>query len=129
MVARVLVVDDSAAFRRAAAELLMLRGFAVLPDGADRVMALDIVAMDGCPDGALVDVHLPGDDGLDVAAALRVVCPSVRVVLTSSDVDRVSDADLARCGASAFVAKDELALADLDALLGGAVGEQEASPA
>jgi CheY-like chemotaxis protein len=125
----VLVVDDSAAFRRAAAELLTLRGFVVLPDATDRAAALDIITRHGCPDGALVDVHLPGDDGLHVAAALRLVCPSARIVLTSSDVDRVSAADLARCGALAFVTKDELALADLRALLGGGVGEPEASPA
>jgi CheY-like chemotaxis protein len=129
MTACVLLVDDSAAFRRAAAELLTLRGFAVLPPAADRAAALHIVATQGCPDGALVDVHLPGDDGFNVAAALRLVCPSARIVLTSSDVDRVLDADLARCGALAFVAKDELALADLRALLGGEVGEQEPWPA
>jgi CheY-like chemotaxis protein len=125
----VLVVDDSAAFRGAAARLLTLQGLAVLPDAADREAALDIVATQGCPDGALVDVHLPRDDGLGVAAALRLVCPSARIVLTSSDVAGISDADLARCGASAFVAKDELALADLRALLGGGVGEQEPWPA
>jgi|tagenome__1003787_1003787.scaffolds.fasta_scaffold20758078_2 CheY-like chemotaxis protein len=123
----VLVVDDSAAFRRSAVRLLTLRGYAVLPPAVDRAAALDVVATHGCPHGALVDVHLPGDDGLAVAAALRRVCRSVRVVLTSSDVDRVSDADLARCGAVAFVVKDELAVVDLDALLGGEVGEQKAS--
>src|SRR5918911_1213290 len=101
MVARILVVDDSSAFRHAAAELLTLRGFAVLPDAADRAAALEIVATHGCPDGALVDVHLPGDDGLDVAAALHLACPSARIVLTSSEVDRVSGADLTQCGALA----------------------------
>jgi CheY-like chemotaxis protein len=125
----VLVVDDSAAFRRAAAELLTLRGFVALPGATDRAAALDIITRHGCPDGALVDVHLPGDDGLHVAAVLRLACPSARIVLTSSDVDRISATDLARCGALAFVAKDELALADLQALLGGEVGEQEVSPA
>ena len=83
----------------------------------------------GCPHGALVDVHLPADDGLYVAAALRLVRPSVRVVLTSSDFERVSNADLAGCGAVAFVAKDQLAVVDLGGLLGGDVGEQRAAPA
>jgi CheY-like chemotaxis protein len=124
----VLVVDDSAAFRRSAVGLLTLRGFAVLP-AADRAHALAIVTTDGCPDGALVDVHLPGDDGLDIAAALRMACPSIRIVVTSSEVDQVADADLARCGAVAFVAKDELAGADLDALLGSHAGGQEVRPA
>jgi CheY-like chemotaxis protein len=125
----VLVVDDSAAFRRAAAELLTLRGFVVLPGATDRAAALDIITRHGCPDGALVDVHLPGDDGLHVAAVLHLACPSARIVLTSSDVDRISATDLAQCGALAFVAKDELALTNLPALLGGEVGEEEVSPA
>jgi CheY-like chemotaxis protein len=125
MATRILVVDDSAAFRRAAGELLTLRGFAVLA-AADRAAAVDVVAAYGCPEGALVDVHLPGDDGVEVAAAVRLVCRSARIVLTSSDVDRVPDEDLARCGAVAFVPKDELAFADLQALLGDAVDRQEA---
>jgi CheY-like chemotaxis protein len=125
----VLVVDDSAPFRRSAVELLMLRGYAVLPPAADRAAALDIVATHGCPHGALVDVHLPADDGLDVAAALRLVCPSVRVVLTSSDLDWISNADLAGCGAVAFVAKDQLAVVDLGGLLSSEGGKQRAAPA
>jgi hypothetical protein len=48
--------------------------------------------------------------------------------LSSSDVDWISDADLARCGAVAFVAKDRLAVIDLDGLLDGEVGEPKASP-
>jgi CheY-like chemotaxis protein len=125
----VLVVDDSAPFRRSAVELLMLRGYAVLPPAADRAAALDIVATHGCPHGALVDVHLPAADGLDVAAALRLVCPSVRVVLTSSDLDWISNADLAGCGAVAFVAKDQLAVVDLGGLLSSEGGKQRAAPA
>jgi CheY-like chemotaxis protein len=125
----VLVVDDSAAFRRSAVRLLTLRGYAVLPAAADRGAALNLVITHGCPDGALVDVHLPDDDGLEVVAALRRVCRSVRVVLTSSDVDRVSDGELARCGAVAFVPKDQLVVADLDRFLFGQVGEQRASTA
>jgi CheY-like chemotaxis protein len=125
----VLVVDDSAPFRRSAVELLTLRGYAVLPPAADRAAALDILATQGCPHGALVDVHLPADDGLDVAAALRLVCPSVRVLLTSSDLDRISKADLAGCGAVGFVAKDQLAVVDLSGVLGGEVGEQRAASA
>jgi DNA-binding NarL/FixJ family response regulator len=118
MAVRVLVVDDSARFRRSAVHLLTLRGFTVLPGAADRQAALDVVATAGCPDGALVDVHLPGDDGRHVVAALRAACPSARIVLTSSDVDAVTACDVTRYGVEAFVAKDDLALADLTALFG-----------
>ncbi|MGZ4626613.1 MAG: response regulator [Kineosporiaceae bacterium] len=122
MCVRVLVVDDSAVFRRSAVHLLTLRGFTVLPAAADRLAAMDVVALVGCPDAALVDLQLPGDDGRDVAAVLRAACPSARIVLTSSNGDPLPAADVACCGATAFVAKDDLVLADLHALLGNTGG-------
>jgi DNA-binding NarL/FixJ family response regulator len=71
------------------------------------------------PDGALVDVNLPGLDGFAVAAALAARCPGIRTVLISSDVDSVVPAELAQCGALAFVPKTDLVNADLGALLAG----------
>jgi CheY-like chemotaxis protein len=127
MAVRILVVDDSAAFRGTAVELLTWRGYAVIPGAVDRTSALDVLARGGCPGGALIDVNLPGDDGLAVAEALRAACPSVRVVLTSSEVEEVTDADLLRCGAVAFVAKDRLVAADLGALFGDGVGDLDES--
>jgi CheY-like chemotaxis protein len=118
---RILVVDDSAAFRRTVQELLSARGltlFAAVGDGAAAIDAIDAVA-GGCPDAAFVDVNLPGPDGFAVAAALAARCPRIRTVLISSDVDSVSPAELARCGALAFVPKTGLVEADLGALLAG----------
>ena len=66
-----------------------------------------------CPDGVLLDVNLPDGDGFAVARALAAVCPAVRIVLTSADVEDVPAAQLARCHAAAFVPKDELAVVDL----------------
>jgi CheY-like chemotaxis protein len=113
---RILVVDDSGSFRRSAEQLLTLRGFEVLscvPDGAS---AMDAV-LRGCPDGVLLDVHLPGMDGLAVAALLADACPTARIVLTSSEV-LDARVHLAGCPVVAFVPKEELAVADLDRLWG-----------
>jgi CheY-like chemotaxis protein len=109
---RILVVDDSGAFRRTAAELLMLRGYGVFGSVRDGRAAIE-AASRGCPDGVLLDINLPDDDGLAVARALAAVCPAVRIVLTSADVEDVPAAELTRCNAEAFVPKDELAVADL----------------
>jgi len=114
---RILVVDDSGSFRRSAERLLTLRGFEVLscvPDGAS---AIDAVRR-GCPDGVLLDVHLLGTDGRAVAALLAEACPESRIVLTSTEVLDVPNADLDGCHAVAFVPKDELAGTDLDRLWG-----------
>ena len=112
---RILVVDDSPAFRRTVGELLSLRGFELVTAG-DGEEAL-IAASEHCPDAALVDVNLPGDDGFTVARSLATICPRARIVLTSSDLDAVSTALLNGCGAAAFVPKTDLATIDLRRLL------------
>jgi CheY-like chemotaxis protein len=114
---RILVVDDSPAFRRTVGELLGLRGFELVTagDGDEALTA----ASDQCPNAVLVDVNLPGDDGFTVARSLATVCPRARIVLTSSDLEAVSTALLNGCGAAAFVPKTDLVTIDLRRLLGG----------
>jgi two-component system nitrate/nitrite response regulator NarL len=112
MARQILVVDDSGAFRRTAATLLALRGYELLATARDGRAAIEAASQD-CPDGVLLDVNLPDWDGFAVARALAAVCPAVRIVLTSADVEDVPAAELARCQAAAFVPKDELAVVDL----------------
>lgn len=120
MVCRILIVDDSEPFRRTVGELLAARGFE-LDAVADGVAALAAVSGD-CPDGVLLDIHLPGRDGFAVAASIASVCPAAAIVLTSSDIDAVPRAELRNCGAAAFVPKMELATADLNGLFAGQSG-------
>jgi DNA-binding NarL/FixJ family response regulator len=103
----VLIVDDDDAFRRLAARLLVLAGFTVAGEAATAAAAAE-AGLALRFDAALVDVGLPDGDGRDVAAHLRALSWHPRIVLTSSDPDAVSDADVARCGAAAFVPKEQL---------------------
>ena len=66
---RVLIVDDDRAVRDALRRALMLAGYdiAVAVDGPE---ALDKVA-ETVPDAVLLDVGLPGMDGLEVCRTLR----------------------------------------------------------
>jgi CheY-like chemotaxis protein len=117
MPGRILVVDDSSRFRWTAAKLLAMRGleaFRMVAGGDEALAVIDGV----CPDGVLLDINLPGRDGFEIAAALSRRCPTVPIVLTSSDVDDVDSSRLESCGASAFIAKTELASADLELLFG-----------
>ena len=111
----ILIVDDSPPFRAMAAGLLAEHGFDVLAIVEDGEQALAAVS-DGCPDGILLDINLPGPDGFAVAAALAAACPHARIVLTSSDYARLPDGVLQDCAASAFVAKEDLTAADLGRL-------------
>jgi CheY-like chemotaxis protein len=112
---RILIVDDSPRFREMAAGLLAERGFDVLAAVEDGEQALAAVGRE-CPDGILLDINLPGPDGFAVAASLAAVCPAARIVLTSADFARLPDGLLQDCAAAAFVAKEDLAAANLERL-------------
>jgi CheY-like chemotaxis protein len=118
MSTRILVIDDSASFRRTAVELLHARGlqlFAAVSDGA----AASAAVADERPDGVLLDINLPGPDGLAVAASLTGRYPGLRIVLTSADVDDGPAQALTASSAVAFVPKTELVSADLPRLFAG----------
>lgn len=112
---RILIVDDSQDFRAAAAELLAARGFELIEEAADGDEALSAAAR-ACPDGILLDVNLPESDGFTLAASLASTCHRARIVLTSSEVERVPASVLRDCGARVFVPKEQLATTDLQEL-------------
>jgi DNA-binding NarL/FixJ family response regulator len=109
---RVLIVDDDPRFRALARVFLERAGFSVAAEAADAEQALR-AARRLRPDAALVDMHLPGVDGLALARPLAEAAAGIRIVLTSTDPTLVPDGALAASGALAFVPKDDLALTDL----------------
>lgn len=115
----VLIVDDHAAFRALARELLQADGYEVVGEATDGEAGIEAVrALD--PDVVLLDVRLPDMDGFDVAGRLAAHgCPSAIVVTSSSD-DPLYPARATRCGARGFVAKHDVCGPALDRLLGSA---------
>ena len=119
---RVLIIDDHAAFRAAARELLERGGFAVVAE-ADGAQAGRAAVQAVAPDAVVLDVNLPDGNGIDLCRALTAADPALAVLLVSADAGNgrwASD-----CGAVAFVAKVRLASADLDGLLRGAGADDE----
>ncbi|MEV1173492.1 response regulator transcription factor [Nonomuraea sp. NPDC049784] len=109
------VVDDDPGFRRIARALLTARGLRVVAESSDGASAVAAV-QEHRPDGVLLDLHLPDQDGLSVARALTRERHPLRIVLTSTDSWTWSEEDLAGAGIVRFVAKDRLFDADLKAL-------------
>jgi two-component system invasion response regulator UvrY len=81
----VLTVDDQEIFRRAARELIAAaEGFVQIAEATSGAEALRMArAMD--PDLILLDVRMPGMDGLETARRLHDDVPTATVVLMSLD--------------------------------------------
>jgi two-component system, NarL family, invasion response regulator UvrY len=104
----VLIVDDQETFRRIGRELISATpGFVCLADAASAEEALE-AAVALRPSLALVDVKMPGIDGLETTRRLRAALPGAVVVLVSANGDRELEAAAAACGAAAFVPKQRL---------------------
>lgn len=104
----VLVVDDQILIRAGIAALLRAApGFATVTEAADGESAVG-AARDHRPDVILMDIRLPGIDGITAAEhilAAQPVPPPRIIVLTTFDVDEYVYAAL-RAGASGFLLKD-----------------------
>ncbi|MDA0181356.1 response regulator transcription factor [Solirubrobacter phytolaccae] len=102
---RVVAVDDLPAFRATAAALIASTpGFELVGTSADGESALRLVR-ETDPDLVLVDVRMPGIDGVAVATRLLAGDPT-RVVVLASTLDQASLSRVARgCGAAAVICK------------------------
>ena len=105
MPVQVLICDDQEAFRRAAREVVNATdGFEVVGEtetGEDSVVAAGRLR----PNLVLMDIHLPGIDGLEACRRIKAERAEV-VVLLLSTYDREDFATrIAASGASAFIAK------------------------
>jgi two-component system, NarL family, response regulator LiaR len=101
---RVLVVDDSAPLRERICLALAQAGLTIVGEASDGAHALAQAAAQR-PDVILMDVSMPGMDGIQATRALRRRHPETRVVLWSGDSDdQLADA-VWHSGAHAGLAK------------------------
>lgn len=100
---RILIVDDEENHRKTLAIGLRLEGFDVF-DARDGERALELLEQHEA-DLAIIDLMMPGINGLDLARRVRMRHPEVRLVLTSAY--HLSERQLERAGVGviAFVPK------------------------
>jgi DNA-binding NarL/FixJ family response regulator len=113
----VLIVDDNTAFRSSARELIKAEGFDVIGEASDGAEAVDAVATLR-PDIVLLDVQLPGLDGLAVAEQLASAPDPPAVVLISSRDAAAYGPRLRETPARGFIPKSALSGEALAALVG-----------
>src|SRR6185503_16003643 len=100
--AHIVVVDDDVDVRETVAEYLRRNGFAVTE--ADGGAALREVMASRPIDLALLDINMPGDDGLTLAREIRGSGPAGIIMLTANndDLDKIVGLEV---GADDYITK------------------------
>jgi DNA-binding NarL/FixJ family response regulator len=101
---RVLLVDDSPWLRQSVRAALERAGVVVVGEAADGAQALTQAATHH-PDLVLMDLSMPGMDGIQATQALRRQQPEIRVVLWTARDDAQLASAIRRSGAHAGLAK------------------------
>ena len=111
-----LLVDDDVAFRSALGAAMTRRGFTVsMAENGDEAEAL---ARDCTFEYALVDVRMPGSDGISVCASLKSIDEGTRVVVLTGYGNIANAVAAMRAGAADYLTKPTDAATCERALLG-----------
>ena len=106
MTVRVLVVDDQRTVREGLTALLDLVPDVELVGAAeDGARALELVG-ERRPDVVLMDLRMPGMDGVEATARIRATDPQVAVVVLTTHADDESVFSALRAGARGYLTKD-----------------------
>jgi DNA-binding NarL/FixJ family response regulator len=126
--ARVLICDDQEMMRVGLRMVVDSQpDLTVVGEAADGLEAVEAAA-EHRPDVILLDVRMPGLDGVSAAGRIRAALPGTRILMvTTFDLDEYAFAAL-RAGADGFLVKDAPAAEMLVAIRGVLRGDPMVSP-
>jgi DNA-binding NarL/FixJ family response regulator len=119
---RVLIVDDHPLTREALAALLEQHGFAVVGQAASGEEAIER-GRELLPELVLLDLSMPGMDGLEALPRLRAAAPGCEVVVLTASGTEENLLGAIRGGAAGYLLKSEPPERIVDFLRGVAKGE------
>jgi DNA-binding NarL/FixJ family response regulator len=106
MAERILVVDDHPITRDALASLLAQGGFDVVGEAADGHEAIEL-ARSLQPELVLLDLTMPGLDGLSALPGLREAAPEAEIVVLTASGTEDNLLTAIRAGAAGYLLKSE----------------------
>jgi DNA-binding NarL/FixJ family response regulator len=126
---RVLLADDHTLVRAGLRTLVeLIQGVEVVAETGDGREALDLIRALK-PDVALMDIGMPGLNGLELAVRVAAECPATRVIVLSMHTSEAYVSQALRAGVAGYLIKDA-SVAELPlALSSVARGEMYLSPA
>jgi DNA-binding NarL/FixJ family response regulator len=125
---RVLLADDHTLVRAGLRALVeSLDGVTVVAETGDGREALELIERHR-PDVVLLDITLPGLNGLEIAERTSRSCPSTRIVILSVHASEAYVAQALRAGVAAYLLKDAAATELSLALRAVVRGETYLSP-
>ena len=106
---RILILDDQPEFRKQLSSVITYCGLVVAGEAGSVPEALELLPTISV-DLAIVDINLPGLNGIEGTPLLKKACPKLRVILVSaySDQSTLLMQAAARVGAECFISKDRL---------------------
>ena len=119
---RILIVDDHPLTRDALAALLQQNGFTVAGEAADGETAIQRAA-ELEPDLILLDLSMPGMNGLESLPRLRAAAPAAEVVVLTASGTEENLLAAIRAGAAGYLLKSEPPERIVEFLRGAARGE------
>jgi two-component system nitrate/nitrite response regulator NarL len=128
MATKVFITEDHPVYREGLVECIRDRvGLELVGEAEDGREALDRIR-ELEPDVALVDLKLPGLDGIDVAKAIRGEQLDTRVLMLSAYADGPLIYEAMQGGAAGYLTKEAEADEICDAIVAAGAGETVLSP-
>jgi DNA-binding NarL/FixJ family response regulator len=125
---RVLLVDDHALFREGLAGIINAQSdMEVIGEASDGLEAF-VKAQELKPDLILMDVQMPGMDGLEATRQIKQVLPNTLIVMLSVRGDDEKLFEALKNGAQGYLLKDIRSQDMLSMLRGAMQGEAALSP-
>lgn len=125
---RVVICDDQAIVRDGLELLLNLeRDIEVVGLAEDGAEAVELAAQHQ-PDLALMDLKMPGMNGIEATRRIRARCPAVKVLVLTTYEDDEWVFDAIRAGASGYLLKDTPRANVLKAVRGTIAGQSFVDP-
>ncbi|MFD0893770.1 response regulator transcription factor [Luteolibacter ambystomatis] len=120
---RIFIVDDHPMMHEGLARLLVQEGWEICGGAANADEALNRV-MEARPDILILDISLPGKNGLELLKDLLALSPKLSVLVFSMHDEMLYAERVMRAGAKGYIMKDESAdelLKAIRAILSGGV--------